>query len=673
MAAPRARVAIPRSVRRRRWLRITSLVALLPALLLSGGLAVGAAPVTYYVDCSAGSDTRSGTSPSLAWRSLSKASQAPLLPGDRLLFKRGCTWNGTLFLKRSGTAIAPITVGAYGTGSLPRIQNGNDQIAIQASYLIIEYLHVRSDPDSLDAGCENARVGMRRGFRFYSGADDNTLRHSLATDLFGGIWIGPGADRNRVHNNVLRDNDMKKEHPDINDTSGATGIAVQGDDNDVAYNEVTGSDVCSNVYGRDGGAIDVFGGQRNRIHHNVARDNHIFSELGDSRTANTVYAYNRVTASIPKAHFMTTRGSSSRWGPVYGTKVYNNSVHLSGSDSWGVHCDSGCGPAVLTLRNNVIWANGTVGWSDAAFDEGQNVYWRAGGAPKVRFPMSSTSRIADPQWVDVGTGNLRLRSASPAVDTATNAAVNLGFVSDLVGTAVPQGAAPDRGAYELAQGSAPPPAPPPSTTIVADAFSRTVSGSWGSAGTGGAYQHEGPSSAFSTDGSEASMVISAAGRGGSALLPVAQARDTDSRFRLRTNKAATGWGQTTYVVARKVSGIGEYRLNVRFAAGGIYLRGVKLVGSGQSVLSAETQAPFAHQAGVSYWVRTSVSGVSPTTLRIKVWPAGQAEPAGWQYSVTDSAPGLQTSGSVGLRTWIGFDTTNAPVRFYFDDWSVTSQ
>jgi len=168
------------------------------------------------------------------------------------------------------------------------------------------------------------------------------------------------------------------------------------------------------------------------------------------------------------------------------------------------------------------------------------------------------------------------------------------------------------------------------------------------------------------------MVI-AAGGGGSALLPAALARDTDARFRLRTNKAATGWGQTTYVVARKVNGAGEYRLNVRFAGGGIYLRGVKLVGSSQSVLSAETQAPFAHQAGVWYWVRTSVSGASPTTMRVKVWPAGQAEPTGWQYSVTDSTSGLQTSGSVGLRTWIGSDTTNAPVRFHFDDWSVTSQ
>src|SRR5690242_10027884 len=43
----------------------------------------------YYVDCTGGNDTNSGTAESAAWKSLSKARTAPLLPGDRLLFKRG--------------------------------------------------------------------------------------------------------------------------------------------------------------------------------------------------------------------------------------------------------------------------------------------------------------------------------------------------------------------------------------------------------------------------------------------------------------------------------------------------------------------------------------------------------------------------------------------------------
>jgi hypothetical protein len=656
------------TIRQLRWARrlwSALLAVLLPTLLLP--TAVLAAPVTYFVDCSAGNDSYTGRSQSTAWRSLGKASAAPLMPGDSMLFKRGCTWTGTLFLRRSGTASVPITVGAYGSGSLPRIQNGVDQVAIYGSYIIIEYMHVRADPESIDTACENAPMGTRRGFRFYSGSAHNVLRHSLATELFGGIWIATGSHHNSIHHNVLRNNTMKKEHPDINDTSGATGIAVQGDDNDVGYNEVSGSNSCSRVYGRDGGAIDVFGGQRNRIHHNVARDNHIFSELGDSRSLNTTYAYNLVTATIPKAHFLTTRGAASRWGPVYGTKVYNNTVYLPGTDSWGVHCDSGCGSSVLTMRNNIIWANGTIGYSDAAFDEGHNLYWRSGGSPNVRFPMASTSQKVDPRWVAPGS-DFRLGAGSAAIDSATNIALTLGFTLDMRGTNLPQGPALDRGAYEAAQGSP----PPPTGTQVTDTFSRTISNGWGSAGVGGAYSIEGRASQFWVDGTEGTISLDAAGRGGSALLLGTRMRDSDSRFRVRTNKSSTGWGQTVYVVARHVAGVGEYRLNIRFAPDGTYLRTAKVVGTTQVTIGGETRAPITHVPGTSYWVRTRVSGVSPTTLQLKIWQAGQSEPTGWQHTTSDSTASLQASGSPGLRTWISGDATNAPVRFVFDDLTVTA-
>jgi 3-phytase len=42
----------------------------------------------YYVDSAAGSDQADGSSPATAWRSMAKASAAPLAPGDRLLLRR---------------------------------------------------------------------------------------------------------------------------------------------------------------------------------------------------------------------------------------------------------------------------------------------------------------------------------------------------------------------------------------------------------------------------------------------------------------------------------------------------------------------------------------------------------------------------------------------------------
>lgn len=77
--------------------------------------------ITYYVDATSGVDTNQGTSESSAWKTLAKVSNAQLLPGDAVLFKRGETWIGSLQLKYSGTAQKPIIYGAYGTGDRPKI------------------------------------------------------------------------------------------------------------------------------------------------------------------------------------------------------------------------------------------------------------------------------------------------------------------------------------------------------------------------------------------------------------------------------------------------------------------------------------------------------------------------------------------------------------------------
>lgn len=78
----------------------------------------GASAATYYVDAALGSDTAPGTSPPTAWRTMEKVNNAPLHPGDAVLFKRGEAWRE--FLRpRSGSEAGRITYGAYGTGDKP--------------------------------------------------------------------------------------------------------------------------------------------------------------------------------------------------------------------------------------------------------------------------------------------------------------------------------------------------------------------------------------------------------------------------------------------------------------------------------------------------------------------------------------------------------------------------
>jgi len=70
-----------------------------------------------------GNDSNTGTSEVSAWATISRANSAlaEFNPGDRLLFKRGDVFYGTLIITKSGTAGSPITIGAYGTGNKPII------------------------------------------------------------------------------------------------------------------------------------------------------------------------------------------------------------------------------------------------------------------------------------------------------------------------------------------------------------------------------------------------------------------------------------------------------------------------------------------------------------------------------------------------------------------------
>jgi hypothetical protein len=415
-----------------------------------------AAPKSYYVDCTGGNDGNSGAAESAAWKSLEKARTAPLSPGDRLLFKRGCTWAGPLYLDWNGGSGRPIVIDAYGSGYLPIIQNAQYDVIIRGTNLLIQNLATRGTPQSYDPGCQNQPKGWQIGFRFEPSASYNTLRYSQATGLTHGVKVTAGAHNITIVSNVFAGNNLMYilDASNPNNDAGANGIVLEGDDNEIAYNQISGHDACSFDYGRDGSAIEVYGGQRNRIHHNTATNNSTFTELGTSRSADNTFAYNLVTSSTKKAMFLVTEGASGGRGPVARTRAYNNTIYLTDASSIAINCDGGCVKNILTLKNNIIWSEGKIGYTDQPCDEGYNLFWRADGKPGIFFPTPSdkspTSKIANPQFIkaSVGGGDFRLGAASPARDAGTAESLQAGFGVDLVGVTVFQGAAVDMGAYE---------------------------------------------------------------------------------------------------------------------------------------------------------------------------------------------------------------------------------
>jgi parallel beta-helix repeat protein len=386
----------------------------------------------YYVDDVNGNDGNNGTSEATAWRSVEKAGAITLSPGERLLFRRGGVWAGTLKIQESGAGGMPVVVASYGDGPLPIIHGANDCIALFGSGVVITRIQAQD--------CWS-------GVRVPAGASFNRLEGNVFAGNVAGVLVSDGASDNVIAGNSFQNNNkMSVNTPGGHDDSGAFAVLLNGDRNEVAHNLISGSDTFSYDYGRDGAAVEIYGGQGNSIHHNTAVDNHAFSELGDPRTRDNTFAYNLVRSSLPDSTFLVTRGGQDGYGPVVNTRLFNNTVVMTGDGSQGFVCHGGCNSGVLTMRNNIIQADLKAGYADGAFDEDYNLF----GGGITQFPLGPHSANANPMFKDPAGGDFHLAAGSPAVDSGVDA----GYGVDLEGRLVPGDgnadgvAIADRGAFE---------------------------------------------------------------------------------------------------------------------------------------------------------------------------------------------------------------------------------
>ena len=95
-------------------------------MLLSVSVAATAVAETWFVDSVHGDDSAVGTSEATAVRSLERANKLAVKPGDKVLFRRGGLWRGTLYPK-SGTPGNPVTYSSYGVGEKPILQQSVDR------------------------------------------------------------------------------------------------------------------------------------------------------------------------------------------------------------------------------------------------------------------------------------------------------------------------------------------------------------------------------------------------------------------------------------------------------------------------------------------------------------------------------------------------------------------
>lgn len=223
--------------------------------------------------------------------------------------------------------------------------------------------------------------------------------------------------------------------------------------------------------------------------------------------------------------------------------------------------------------------------------------------------------------------------------------------------------------HAIGTGSAP---EPPPDAAIEDTFSRTESGGWGNADSGQPWTVSGFTSRWSVAGG-AGVYLAGAGNGTPAVLGGRSDTGNDVTVTLGADKAPTGGGQFYSVVGRYLDADNGYSAKLRFGADGkvtgFLVRRLDSVGTD---LASGVLPEVGAAANTRIRVRLQVVGRSPTTIRLKAWPAGSAEPAAWQLTDGDGTAALQAPGSVALHPYLAASATNAPVTMLADDLTVRS-
>lgn len=395
----------------------TRILPLLAASLLVCPLAALAAD--YHFSTSSGDDNTGFGTESSPWKTIAKANTLNLEPGDRLLFKAGETFSGTILLTQedSGTPTTPVVVGSYGTGRA-RIEAGNVEgfKGQSVAGLVLRDLHfvgsgnttnlkegvVISNYDSpatkrvflrlqnLEVeqfGADGVEIGSWNG----SGWSDVRItdlhtHHNKGAGLFtfselkthsDNVYVG----RSRAHHNggdgllVSGVDGALIEYSIAHDngwnTNGRVGIWTYEANNVTiqhceAYRNVTPA-------GSDGGGFDLDGGVTNSVmQYNYSHDNHgagfgLYQYNGATAYSGNVVRYNISENDGRKNDY----GGISVWSDngatggtqINGADVYNNIVFVSpvsgatSSPSAFVH-KTARAVSNVRVRNNVFITTG---------------------------------------------------------------------------------------------------------------------------------------------------------------------------------------------------------------------------------------------------------------------------------------------------------------------------
>lgn len=187
---------------------------------------------------------------------------------------------------------------------------------------------------------------------------------------------------------------------------------------------------------------------------------------------NTVIAYNIISGVTDG---ITNSGMAIEINGG-GNTVYNNTLYNIQNTALQIGSDPVVANTGNTIKNNIIYSTGNwvilIGPTVSATQTfNNNIYWPGSSGTskyywkgtgynftnwKIQSGADTNSSEADPLLVNPPT-DFHLQSSSPAINTG----VDVGLTTDYAGSSVPQGSAPDMGAYEYISTPTPTATPTP--------------------------------------------------------------------------------------------------------------------------------------------------------------------------------------------------------------------
>jgi hypothetical protein len=470
---------------------------------------------TYYVDATAGDDSNNGTSINTPWKTISKVNDATFSAGDNILFKKGETWFEQLTIPSSGSSGHNIVFSSYGVGVKPTI-NGNNTATYgiyvkNKSYVTIDGFNIKKFRKDIQTyavyiygGTYNNVCNCDISEVYYvTNPNIGGDPHAWEQDIGFGVYI-ENSNNATVHDNLIKD--IGQTAIFLTAGSGTTITTFSIFNNEVtnfnaairlglsnANGTITGGKIYNNyihdfnnyyycsIWHRNGIHVWAFAGDPSATIENLEIYNNYFEDLINPTSGSTSWIYMEFNCKNFIIHHNVLgdylgafglRISGDDTAKYRGFEIYNNTFFL------GTTCLTFNNSTDMKVKNNIfnninssfnggIWVKDLISLTN--YKEDYNLFF--GGQNEI-FRLNDTMYTWN-EWISKGyeangvnasplfegkpseivnnPSVFKLSDYSPAIDKGTN----LGFTSDFEGNIIPQGYAPDIGAFEST-----PPTPP---------------------------------------------------------------------------------------------------------------------------------------------------------------------------------------------------------------------